>query len=281
MKTLIEILTLSCEFLHAKGITSSRRDVERLIAHVLGLKRLDLYLQYDRPIDDKELTLIREGIRRLSFHEPIQYIEGKVAFHNCIVSVSTCVLIPRPETELLVDMVVRYLSGKERTEMKILDLCSGSGCIGIALKKEYPELHVVLAEYSKDAIKVARQNAVDNNVVVEVVESNLLSGLSGRRFNCIISNPPYVSQAEYEILDKSVKLFEPKEALLAGSSGLEFYEAIAQSARDYLETDSALFLEIGALQNLAIRAIFERNGYANIISSKDFSDRDRFLTIFQ
>ena len=281
MKTVVEILQLSCLFLQKQGVENPRRDVERILAMSLSLKRLDLYLQYDRPLSDSELESVRAGVRRLASHEPIQHIEGKVPFYNCVVSVNTHVLIPRPETEVLVEMVARFLKGKELAGMKILDLCAGSGCIGIAVKKEFPDFKVLLVDSCPEALAMAHQNAIDNGVDVEILQSDLFANLQGRRFDCIISNPPYVSESEYACLDKCVQLFEPRQALLAGNSGLEFYRVIAESVHPFLEKNGSVFLEIGAQQNEAVRLLFEKNGFTHIVSTKDFSDRDRFLAIFQ
>ncbi len=274
MIALIEVLHKSCDFLAAQGIESPRKDVERLIAHVLKIKRLEVYLQHDRPLLENELVCIREGLRRLAKHEPIQYIEGEVAFHNALFLVNQNVLIPRPETELLVEMAVSH-----KETGSILDMCTGSGCIGISVKKALPQAHVVLADISKAALDIAYKNMIKNKVNVEIIESDLFANLSGRRFDLIVCNPPYISTTEYEALDPSVIRYEPQLALLSGPSGLEVYEKIAAEARKYMYPEARLLLEIGASQGESVQTLFLSMGYAEAALRTDFSGRERYLTI--
>ena len=277
MIALIEVLHKSCDFLSAQGIESPRKDVERLIAHVLKIKRLEVYLQHDRPLLENELACIREGLRRLAKHEPIQYIEGEVAFHNALFLVNQNVLIPRPETELLVEMAVAAARQKETSS--ILDMCTGSGCIGISVKKELPQAHVVLADISKAALDIAYKNMIKNKVDVGIVESDLFANLSDRRFDVIVCNPPYISKTEYEALDQSVIRYEPQLALVSGPSGLEVYEKIAAEARKYMHPEARLLLEIGASQGQSVQTLFLSRGYAEAALRTDFSGRERYLTI--
>lgn len=248
MKTIRDVLFLSISFLQKKGIDDPRRDVERLIAHCLKMRRLDLYLHFDRPIEEDELTTIRDGLFRLAEREPIQYIEGVVPFFNILVEVSTSVLIPRPETETLVEKVCNYISREGLEESRLLDLCTGSGCIGIAIKKKFPDLQVTLSDYSVEALDVAKKNAILNEVKVEFVHSDLFTALDGRVFDCIVSNPPYVSLQEYETLDSGLIRYEPQIALLAGSDGLDYYRKIAAKCDKHLQKPGVLWLEIGASQ---------------------------------
>jgi release factor glutamine methyltransferase len=279
MKTLIDVITLSCQFLQQKGIENPRRDVERLIAWVLSLSRLDLYLQFDRPLQENELTSIREGVKRLAAHEPIQYIEGNVAFHHGVFEVTPSVLIPRPETELLVELSLSCAASIEHDEISVLDLCCGSGCIGISLKKAIPKAHVVLSDISDEALLVASRNAVKNDVNVEIVKSDFFENLRGRKFDIIVSNPPYISEGEFLTLDTSVRNFEPKIALVSGPSGLESYQLIAQNAKRFLKSNASIFLEIGHTQGESVSTLFGNAGYRDVVVKSDFSDNDRFIII--
>lgn len=276
MKTLGEVLKLSIQYLKAKDPVHSRRDVELLFSHIFKIKRLDLYLNFDRPLVESELTSIREGLKRLANHEPIQYIEGQVDFFNCKFRVSRSVLIPRPETELLVDKIVKELKTQELSGKVLLDLCSGSGCIGIAIKKELPELRVMLIDLSKEAIELAKENARENNVSVEFLQGNLFEPLHSNKVDFLVCNPPYLSEAEYEKIDLSVKNFEPKMALVSGESGLEFYKEIAKRAKEHVTR--SIWLEIGATQGSAVQKLFLDQGYKAPLLEKDLAGHDRFIT---
>lgn len=277
MKTLGEVLKLSIQYLKAKDPVHSRRDVELLFSHIFKIKRLDLYLNFDRPLVESELTSIREGLKRLANHEPIQYIEGQVDFFNCKLRVSRSALIPRPETELLVDKIVKELKTQELSGKVLLDLCSGSGCIGIAIKKELPELRVVLIDLSYEAIELAKENARENSVSVECLQGNLFEPLHSNKVDFLVCNPPYLSEAEYEKIDLSVKNFEPKMALVSGESGLEFYKEIAKRAKEHVTR--SIWLEIGATQGSAVQKLFLDQGYKAPLLEKDLAGHDRFITV--
>lgn len=276
MKTLGEVLKLSIQYLKTKDPAHSRRDVELLFSHIFKIKRLDLYLNFDRPLIESELTSIREGIKRLANHEPIQYIEGRVDFFGCTIKVTRSVLIPRPETELLVDKIVKELQTQEVNGKVLLDLCSGSGCIGIAIKKKLPGLRVLLIDLSKEAIELAKENARENNVSVEYLQGNLFDPLQANKVDFLVCNPPYLSVAEYEKADLSVKNFEPKMALVGGESGLEFYKEIAKRAKEHVT--SSIWLEIGATQGIEVQKLFLDEGYQAPLVEKDLAGHDRFLT---
>ena len=160
MHTVIEILKLSTEFLKQKGIENSRRQAEDLLGDALGVGRMGLYLEHDRPLTESELNKCREWLKRRGNGEPLQYIAGKVEFFGCSLIVTPEVLIPRQETEILIDKIVQKLSTIDLEGKILWDVCCGSGCIGIALKKKFPKLHVALSDISAEALAVAKKNGL-------------------------------------------------------------------------------------------------------------------------
>lgn len=262
MKTLGQILKLSYEYISKKSSSHSRHEVDELIAHCLGKKRLDLYLNFDKPLNEVELDLIRKNLTRLAANEPLQYIEGTVQFYGCTIKVDKRVLIPRPETELLVDHIAKTIGPD--SDKTLWDICTGSGCIGIALKRAIPGLKVTLSDISKDALDLARENAALNGVEVTLVQGDLLEPFKGQKTDYIVCNPPYISEAEYGSLEPHVRDYEPKLALVGGKTGLECYDRLIPA----ISPGTSVWLEIGALQG----AHFPD---AKII--QDLSHQDRFV----
>lgn len=245
MKTIGEIIQLSGQYL--AGQKRGKRIAEEIIAHVLGIKKLDLYLQYDKPLVEAELGRIREMLKRVVKNEPLEYVLGEVEFFGCRIRVDKRVLIPRPETEILVEKIAN-----EAKSGILWDICCGSGCIGIALKKANPELQVFLSDISQDALNVAAENAKLNRVEVTLLQGDLLEPFKGEKADWIICNPPYVSEEEYGELDPSVKDFEPKLALVGGPRGTEFYERLAAN----LPKEARVFFEIGSSQAKPLQELF-------------------------
>lgn len=279
MKTVLELISLSTDFLRNKGIPYPRKSSEELIADALGLSRVDLYLNYDRPIQEEELKKVREALKRSIQGEPWQYIRGFVEFYGCHIKVSQAVLIPRPETEILVDLVVKEIALKDLSQKKLLDLCAGSGCIGLALKKRFPELQVTLSEISEQAYQLILENSDINDLEVHVIKGDFFKPFENKKFDFIVCNPPYISEKEYEMLDKSVKDFEPKGALCSGPTGLEFYERLAREVGTYLNPGGKLFLEIGYTQGPALKEIFTSPHFKNLNLRKDWAGHDRFFSL--
>jgi release factor glutamine methyltransferase len=277
MKTLGEILTISSNFLQEKKRSRFRRDAEELIAHALKLKRLDLYMQFDRPIQEEELEALRFLLKRAAKGEPVEYIIGEVSFYHCQLSVAPGVLIPRPETEILVDQACHILCAADFYQKTAWDLCTGSGCIGIAAKKAYPDLQVSLSDISEKALEIAAMNAKRNNVQVELLQSNLLAAFDGRKVDIIFCNPPYISSKEFLTLDSSVKDYEPGEALIGGDDGVSFYRRLENELPDYLNPKAKIFFEIGAGQGETVLNIFSGRGWKNKRVEKDWAGHDRFF----
>ena len=276
MKTLGEILKLSYDYIRQKGSSHSRHEVEELIAYTLGKKRLDLYLNFDKPLNEEELAKVRKNISRLGQNEPLQYIEGTVQFYDCTLRVDKRVLIPRPETELLVDRIVKEIRLHPYSNKSLWDICTGSGCIGIAIKKALPELNVTLSDISEDALKVATANAEANEVSVNISSGNLLEPFNGKKADFIVCNPPYISEDEYKGLDAHVVHFEPKLALVSGPTGLEAYSALIKALPEVCNPGAKIWLEIGHKQANDILNLLRTN-FKNTKVIPDLSQTDRFI----
>lgn len=245
------------------------------MAHVLGVKRLELYLDYFKPLEEKELSWFRELIKRRAKFEPIDYIIGRVDFLGVDLEVNPSVLIPRPETELLADIAIKKLKNFNLNGKVLWDICCGSGCIGLALKKAFPELIVILSDISSKALETAKKNSLKNNLNVEFREGNLFSPFVGERADFIISNPPYVSEEEYQNLSKESLFFEPKEAFLAGQSGLEFFVNMQKELPNFLKNNSIVFLEIGHGKGKFLKELWKTSELL-----LDLSGKERFLIIY-
>lgn len=275
MKTLGEVLKLSSEFLQKKGIDKPRRQVEELLSYVLKLPRIELYMQFDRPLIEHELTELREAIKRRAEGEPWQYIAGEVEFLGCRIKVNKNVLIPRQETEILADRILKELPP---TPVEIWDVCTGSGCIGIALKKKRPDCKVILSDISPEALSIARANAETNSVEVEFLQGDLLKPFQGKA-DIIVSNPPYITEKDYAVLDQEVRNWEPKMALEAGPNGLKFYEQFAQDLPRYLNPNGKVYFEIGTGMGDQVKNLFTSPIWKSVQITQDWSSHDRFVTL--
>jgi len=276
MKLLGEILTLSVQFLKERNCTRPRRVAEELMSHALKLQRLELYMQFDRPMIEEECELLRAQLKRAVRGEPVEYITGQVGFYHCTFAVTPDVLIPRPETEILVDLACKQLKTSPMEGKVAWDLCTGSGCIGIAVKKALPELAMVLSDISEKALLVAGENAKKNGVQVELVRGDLLAPLKGKA-DVVFCNPPYVTSKEYLDLDPSVKGFEPEIALRGGEDGLLFYRRLKEGLPALLNPNAKVYFEIGTGQGKALLELFSGAGWKNARCEKDWAGHDRFF----
>lgn len=277
MKTLGEVLTISSNFLKDKKHSRARRTAEELIAHALKLKRLDLYMQFDRPMVEAELENLRALLKRAVKGEPVEYITGEILFYQCSIAVTSDVLIPRPETEILVDIACKQLKSGVLLGKSAWDLCTGSGCIGIAVKKALPDLQVTLSDISNQALLVAAENAQRNDVQVELVCGDLLEPFVSLKADIVFCNPPYISNKEYESLDVSVKDFEPKTALVAEENGLAFYRRLKEALPQYLNPGAKVYLEVGTGQGPSLIDLFSGPEWRSSHLEKDWAGHDRFF----
>ena len=279
MLTVLEALNSATEYLEKKGIKSARLNSELLLSHTLNCRRLDLYLGFERPLKINEIDSYREFIKRRGKFEPLQYIIGKVEFYGLEIEVNPSVLIPRPETELLVEIVIESL--KNIDSPNILDIGSGSGNISIALAKNILSSKIIGIDISPNAISTSIRNAklhqVDDRIMF--VNKNVFEEIEFSRiqFDAVVSNPPYVSINEYADLDPELRLYEPKIALTDGSDGLSYYKKIAFSTGSFLKKGGIIFFEIGIHQAEPVKTILTENGFRNIEIKKDYSDINRII----
>lgn len=268
-----EIVKLSRGYVQKKGGRPSF-EVEHAIADLLHLSRLDLYLQYDRVIFEEEKEAIRKIVSRLADGEPLAYIQEKAFFYKNQFFVSPDVLIPRVETELLIEVVCAELS-QRKISGTIVDVCCGSGCIGLTLKKLFPSWHVILADISEKALSVAERNAKELELDVEIVHGDLLEPLYTKKIDILVSNPPYISSEEMRHLDPSVKKFEPHLALEAGPTGLEIYKRIF-SMLPCMQYNPAFYaFEIGETQGKDVSFLFSSR--CRVTVHQDFRQKDRVV----
>ncbi len=271
MKALGEVLKLSTQFLQDKKIEHPRRISERLLSYLLQCKRMDLYMRFDKPLVEEELLKLREWLKRVIAGEPLEYITGEVEFFGCVIKTDRRALIPRVETELLVERIAKNIH-----DQKVLwDVCTGSGCIGISVKKKFPSLEVVLSDISPDAITLAKENAKD--VDVQILEGDLFTPFAGKKADIIVCNPPYVSSKDVLKLDISVRDFEPKAALDGGEEGLDFYKRLSLEVHDHLKSGGHLYLEIGFSQGKRVQEIFKSPLWKESELIQDLSGKDRFF----
>ncbi len=279
MLTVLDVLNKSTDYLNKKGIESPRMNAELLLADILKCKRLELYLMYDRPLTEKELTEYREYLKRRSTFEPAQYIIGTVEFYGLEFKVSPAVLIPRPETEILVEAVINSVNKED--ELRIMDIGSGSGNISIAIAVNLPNAFVTGIEISESAIKVAEENLkkYDLNKRVSFLNYDILSvnrdELSD--FDIIVSNPPYVSKADYDKVQKEILNYEPNIAVTDFDDGYKFYREIISLSAQILKPNGKIFLEIAQGQSKKISEFMKENNFKEISIVQDYQKIDRVI----
>ncbi|MDP2959658.1 MAG: peptide chain release factor N(5)-glutamine methyltransferase [Longimicrobiales bacterium] len=279
--TVLRLMRWSGEYLEAKGVHRGRLDAEHLLAHALGVKRLQLYLQFDRPLEREELDRFRPLLRRRAEREPLQYIVGRAAFRELDLMVDRRVLIPRPETEVLVGEVLAWAASQEREDLSAVDVGTGSGAIALSLVTEGPFARVVATDASAGALAVARHNAgmTGLGARLDFREGPLFSPLqSGEAFDVVVSNPPYVAEAEAATLEPEVGVWEPSQALFGGPDGLVVLRALVEGAEAHLRPGGLLALEVGAGQaGLVMAEVEGRSGYDDVRVRRDLAGRERVV----
>jgi len=259
----------------AAASPSAGLDAEMLVARVLGAGRSSLAADPDRGLAPEELLALESLVRRRLAGEPVAYLTGRREFWSIELEVTPDVLVPRPETELLVDRCLALLDGVAGPA--VLDVGTGSGAIALALASELPEARVAGCDVSGDALEVARANGERLGVEVEWVASDMLAGVEGRRFHLVVSNPPYVAAGEIEALEPEVRDWEPRGATVAGETGLEAIERLVAQAPAALEPGGALVLEVGAGQAAAVAALLEGAGLAGVGRGPDHAGIERIV----
>lgn len=275
MQTLLEVLNKTTAFFQQKGIARARVDAEWLLADALGCKRLDLYLQFERLLDESMLKKMRSLVARRAAREPLQYILGNAPFCGLLLKVQPGVLIPRPETEELVEYLVETI---QPSPARVLDLGTGTGAIALALAAAWADSGVVAVDYSSDALNVARANAEQAGLEarVSVSQSDWFSAVEGD-FNLIVSNPPYLSEEEWGSAEPEVRDHEPRKALIAANDGLSDLETILLEGRKHLMPGGTIALETGARRHDALANIAEEAGYDSWETVPDLRGTPRFF----
>lgn len=273
--TVLSMLEWATDFFEQKQVKSPRFSIEWLLAHVLSIKRLDLYLAYDRPLSSEELEELRPMVKRRAAHEPLQYITGETDFHHVKIKVQPGVLIPRQETEQLVDWILELHDDHE--SLKVLDVGTGSGCIPIALKHARPTWNIYATDISEEALTIAKENADHNETDISFHQDDLFHPESfiDHKFDLIISNPPYIHPDEKNSLDDEVKNFEPELALFCESTQ-KMYQALEDLCSEYLQTNGTVFLELHEDHSQEALHIFQEGNWEAIVKN-DYSEKPRFL----
>jgi len=256
-------------------------ETELLFTDILNCNRLSLYLNKDIFLDKAESSLVSSVLKRRIKAEPIEYILGKTEFMGLEFKVTADVFIPRPETEILVETALRESSvvSRQSSDINILDIGTGSGCIAVSLAKFLPYAKIDAVDISKEALRIAEENAKMHNVNINFIQSNLFNnyGLWTMDYGLIVSNPPYIPTQEIETLQPEVR-YEPHMALDGGKDGLDFYRRIIDKTPHYLRKDGFLVMEMGFNQKEAIKNIFQKSGYFEIIEFiKDYNNMDRVI----
>jgi release factor glutamine methyltransferase len=278
--TIARILAWIAKDLAGRGIESSRLDAELLLANALGLKRLDLYLRFDQPLADAELARVRGLVERRRKFEPIAYILGVREFYGRSFAVDRRVLIPRPETEGVIEAALALLPPRaEGVRHRVLDVGTGSGIIAVTLASERPDLDVDAVELSPAAAEVARANIDRNHVSdrVTLFEGSLFRPVADRRYAIIASNPPYIDTAEVDTLMPDVSQYEPRLALDGGPDGVTVLRPLIAGARAMLTEGGSLIVEIGYGQGDRVRELAREAGFAHVEVQPDLARIERVL----
>lgn len=273
--TVLSMLEWGTDFFARKNIPDPRLSIEWLLADTLGVKRLDLYLKFNRPLSQKELDHIRPLVKRRAAHEPLQYIIGFTEFMNARIDVTPDVLIPRIETEQLVEIILDHHDSKQQ---KVLDIGTGSGCIPIALKMERPDWELSAVDISSDALKIAGENADKNNTKILFSRADILAWreLSFEDpFDIIVSNPPYVLPGEKEKLEPQVVEHEPDTALFCKDIN-RMYQNIIDFSDHHLKKSGWLYLEIHEHYSKQMLLLFNEKKWQTSMQ-KDYENKPRFV----
>ena len=274
--TVLDVLQSMAAYFKKRRIDSPRLNAEHLLAHVLGRKRIELYLEFERELSESELAPLRELVRRRGEGEPLQHLLGTVEFCGHTFLCDKRAMVPRPETEQLVEVLIADC-GLRIADWKILDVGTGSGVIALTLAKEFPEAKISGTDISEDALALARENAARLGLSdrVRFFKSNLLENVDGI-FDLIVANLPYIAAQDRHSLSREV-LRDPEVALFAGAHGDELVRALIEQAPARLRPGGMLALEIGLGQSEALLSILAEKNYRDICSKNDYSGRARFL----
>ena len=270
------IMTWSIDYLNKREIPSARLDVELLLAHTLSVSRIQLYVEYDRPLNEDEKSTFRELLKQRSEGVPIAYLTGVKEFMGFDFMVNPDVLIPRPDTETIVEYIIEHFT---EDPVQCLEVGVGSGCIGLSLTKLRPNWQLTGWDISEAAVKVAQENANRLDVEAQVnfiVQDGLdHTAWQGEQWDLVVSNPPYIGDHEHHDVDDGVKKYEPHLALFPGGDGLRFYEMFSQNAFSALKPGGSLIVEFGWQQAESVTAMLQRDQWQDVVVIKDLSGHNR------
>lgn len=273
MTTILEVLEKGAQFLSQKGLKDARLNMELLVAHELGLKRMDLYLRFDQPIPEESLSKLRENLKKRGQRVPIQHIIGFTEFYRDTFKTDARALIPRPETEELVELIHKANFSKPA---RILDLGCGSGALGISVSRGLgPDCEqLILADLSTEALSLARENSERLEVQCELVESDLFSAITGT-FDIIAANLPYVAESARDELEPELK-YDPELALFSGADGLDCLRRFAKDCPPFLNSGGLIALEVGFDQGDLVAQLLKEAGLVDVTVARDLNGIARF-----
>jgi release factor glutamine methyltransferase len=280
----LKLLRWTTAYFENKGVEAPRAGAELLLSHCLGLRRLDLYLRYDQPLTTEELAAFKALIQRRTRGEPVAYIIGERAFWTLDLKVNLQVLIPRPETERLVEIALAALKALNQPRPRVLDLGTGSGAIALALATEIPQGYFLALDCSWGALQAARENQRGNAIAarIDYMAADWCTAINPHKggFDLIVSNPPYIKAGEIDTLQTEVSRFEPRLALDGGPDGLDCLRLIIDQTADQLIPGGTLIMEIGADQGNAVKDLAAAHeGFEFIEIHKDYAGLDRVVEI--
>jgi release factor glutamine methyltransferase len=278
---IIDLINWGVKYFQDRSFENPRLEIEIFLQHIFGYKKIDLYINFEEEVTPKNLKRLREFIKRRVENEPIQYITGVSNFYGRDFYVNKNVLIPRPETEILVNVSIDYLSSKKNPY--IIDVGTGSGCIAITLAKELPSSKVIAIDYSQQALNIAKENAELVGVKnIEFLKLDFLSENLNYVADAVVSNPPYIAQEDIQSLMIDVKEFEPHRALTDNADGLEFYRILANKLDVILKKKGVLIIEVGRGNHpVEVKKLFEESGYNDIEMINDYNKDVRVLKIMK
>jgi release factor glutamine methyltransferase len=272
--TVLKILSWTKGYLAGKGVDNARLEAEWLLSFALGLDRVGLYVNFDRPLSGAELALYREMVTRRARREPLQYILGSQEFMGLEFETTAVALIPRHDTETLVEEAFK----RGDRAKKVLDIGVGCGCIVVALAKKLAGAELFGVEQSAAALELAKRNAAKHGTVINMVRGSLFEPFNGVRFSLIVSNPPYIPTAEIAALQPEVRDYEPRDALDGGPEGLDFYRSIIPAAPGHLDSGGWLLFEVGIDQAKQVLELFARTGrFEKLFTTKDPTGIERVV----
>tara|TARA_B100001778_G_scaffold142278_1_gene116870 strand:+ start:1427 stop:2281 length:855 start_codon:yes stop_codon:yes gene_type:complete len=276
---IVDLIQWSESYFREKSHQNPRLEIEWMLRSLLNCERLDLYMRFDEPLSGSQLSTLRGWVKRRSKNEPLQYITESCEFFGREFFVDTRVLIPRPETERLIDEAIKSI--KHVRSPNILDIGTGSGCIAITLAKEIKNSNVIGIDKSIGSLQVSKKNSAELNVEnVTFFEMDILNQCPKEKFDLVISNPPYVPKSEMSGLMNDVKDFEPEIALTDFDDGLTFYKRISKIIPHILKDDSSCILELGIGNHPEnVLSIFKQSGYSNLETINDYNGDKRVLSI--